>query len=115
MTDNDALEVKMHELRTIGEEHAKAKASVCLLEHGRKIILSTLMKEVMLQGGKMETGVAQEREARADPRYATHIQALSDAVGEEAKWAWQKKIVEINFETWKTKMINQTVERKNYA
>jgi|TARA_R110000772_G_scaffold42740_2_gene98997 hypothetical protein len=115
MTDNDALEMKMHQVRTIGEEYAKAKAQMCLLEHGRKILLATIMKEVMLLGGKMETAAAQEREARADQRYIDHITALSIAVGNEAKWQWEKKVVELNFETWKTKMINQTVERKSYA
>ena len=46
MTDNDVLEKKMHELREIGEKHAKARGNVSLLEHGRKILLSTIMKEV---------------------------------------------------------------------
>ena len=50
-----------------------------------------------------------------DVKYEEHIKALAEAVQQEAEWAWQKKIVEINFETWKTKMINQTVEKKNYG
>jgi|TARA_R110002050_G_scaffold299100_1_gene463834 hypothetical protein len=115
MTDNDVLEKKMHELREIGEKHAKARGNVSLLEHGRKILLSTIMKEVMVKGKEFSTIAAQEREARADDRYQTHISALAIAIEEETKWAWEKKIVDMNFESWKTKMINQTVERKKYA
>ena len=41
-----------------------------------------------------------------------------DIISEEivmAKWNWEKKIVEMNFETWKTKMISQMKERKQYG
>jgi len=115
MTDNDALETKMHKLREIGEKHAEARGNVSLLEHGRKVLLSTIMKEVMLLGSEYKTIAAQEREARADKRYSDHIKALAIAIEEEVKWSWEKKIVDMNFESWKTKMINQTVERKKYA
>ena len=71
------------------------------------------MKEYMLKGEK--TAAGQEREARADPRYKEHIEGLGIAVEEELKWAWEKKIVDINFEKWKTNMINQTIERKKYG
>ncbi len=42
-------------------------------------------------------------------------EALAIAVKNEAKWNWEKKIVEMNFETWKTKMISQMKERKQYG
>ena len=115
MTDNDVLEKKMHELREIGLKHAKAKGDVSLLEHGRKILLSTIMQEVMMWGKEYSTIAAQDREARANPKYAEHIKALAIAIEEETKWAWEKKIADMNFEAWKTRMINQTVERKKYA
>ena len=65
--------------------------------------------------GKLDSVNAQEREARSDDRYKQHIDELADAVGEEAKWNWEKKMIEINFETWKTKMINQMKEAKHYG
>jgi len=109
----DAKEQQMHTLREVGKKHAAAKRNLTVLEHGRQIMLSDLMKEYMLKGEK--TAAGQEREARADPEYAQHIEALGIAVEEELKWAWEKKIVDINFEKWKTNMINQTIERKKYG
>ena len=113
----EILEVKMQKLREIGINQAKAKKNLTILEHGRKILLARLMKEKQLNSttGKLDSVNAQEREARCDSKYEEHIKALAIAVQEEAEWSWQKKIVEINFETWKTKMINQTVEKKNYG
>ena len=108
----EAKEKKLHELRQVGIQHAKAKRDVTVLEHGRQIILADLMKKYMKQGEK--TAAAQEREARADPLYKHHIEALAEAIERELKWAWEKKIVDIKFEEWKTNMINQTIERKNY-
>ncbi len=108
----EAREQQLHKLRTIGEEHAKAKQTLSVLEYGRQILLSKLMKEFLVAGEK--TAAAQEREARAHPSYQEHIEALGIAIHEESKWAWEKKIVDINFERWKTNMINQTIEKKNY-
>ncbi len=107
-----ALEQQMHKLRTVGEEHAKAKEQLTILEHGRQILMAELMKEYMVKGAT--SVAAQERDARSDARYKDHINALGLAVSQEAKWAWEKKIVDINFERWKTNMINQTIEKKQY-
>ena len=63
----DAKEQHMHTLREIGAKHAAAKRDLTVLEHGRQIMLSDLMKEYMVKGEK--TAAGQEREARADPRY----------------------------------------------
>ena len=109
----DQMERQLHKLREIGEQHAKAKQDLSVMEYGRQILLAELMKEYMVQGEK--TAAGQEREARADPRYKNHIQMLGVAISEEAKWSWEKKIVDINFERWKTEMINQTIEKKKYG
>ena len=113
----DVLEMHMDKLRNIGQKHAQAKSQLTALEHGRKILLATLMKEKMINSntGKLDSVNAQEREARADDRYKNHIEKLAKAVEEEAKWHWEKRCVEINFETWKTKMINQMKEAKHYG
>ena len=113
----EVLEQKLEKLREIGQNHADAKAELSLLDHNRKILLATLMKEFMINSntGKLDSAVAQEREARADDRYKKHIEALAIAVKNEAKWNWEKKIVEMNFETWKTRMITQMKEYKNYG
>ena len=107
----------MHILRGLGKDHAKAKGQLSLLDHNRKILLSTLMKEKMINSntGKMDSVNAQEREARADQRYIDHIKALAIAIEKESELAWEKEIVRINFETWKTKVINQMREAKDYG
>ena len=112
MQDNNKEKI-LHGLREVGIKHAEAKRKLTILEHGRQILLADLMKEYMLAGEKTVAG--QDREARADDRYKKHIEALGYAIEEEIKWAWEKKIVEINFEKWKTDMINNTIERKHYA
>ena len=113
----EITEQHMHKLREVGNNHAKAKQNLERLQHGRKILLAVLMKQKMINSntGKLDSAVAQEREARADERYQTHINELAIAVGEESKWNWEKKMIEINFETWKTKMINQMREAKAYG
>jgi hypothetical protein len=102
----EITEQHMHKLREIGTNHAKAKQNLEKLQHGRKILLAVIMKEKMINSntGKLDSVNAQEREARS-----------AKAVGEEAKWNWEKKMIEINFETWKTKMINQMREAKAYG
>ena len=109
MSFDDLLEFKLEKLREIGLKHAQAKHKLAIMEHGRKILLAKLMT------GKELPVNAQEREARSDERYQNHITSLGIAIEEEAKWAWEKKIVDINFESWKTKMINSTVEKKHYG
>ena len=110
-------EQQIHKLRELGKDHAKAKGQVTLLDHGRKILLAKLMKEYLINSntGKLDSVASQEREARADQRYSDHIKAYSIAVEKECELAWEKKIIDINFETWKTKMINQMKEYKNYG
>ena len=113
----EITEQHMHKLRELGEKHAKAKGQVTLLDHSRKILLAKLMKEHMINSntGKLDSVASQDREARSDPRYEEHIKALAIAVQNEAELSYEKTIININFETWKTKMINQMKEYKNYG
>ena len=110
-------EHQIHKLRELGKKYAKAKAELSFLDHNRKILLAKLMKEHQINSntGKMDSVNAQEREARADKRYSDHIKALSIAVEKESELAWEKEIVRINFETWKTKTINMMKEAKDYG
>jgi len=115
-TFDDSLEKRLNELRKIGDKHAAAKKQLSILDHGRKIMLSKIMKEKQINSsGKLESVSAQEREARATKEYQNYIEQLGQAIEEESKWAWQKEIVRINFEIWKTRMINSVVEKKHYG
>ena len=113
----EVLEQKLQKIREIGEKHAIAKSELARLEHGRKILLAVLMKKFMINSntGKLDSAVAQDREARASDEYKAHINKLAKAVKEEAKWNWEKKLVEMNFEKWKTQTISQMIEYKNYG
>ena len=110
-------EQQIHKLRELGKKYAKAKGELSFLDHNRKILLAKLMKEYMINSntGKLDSVASQEREARADQRYIDHIKALAIAIEKESELAWEKEIVRINFETWKTKMINQMREAKDYG
>ena len=113
----DILEQKIHKIREIGLKHAKASKDRTYLEHSRHILLAKLMKEHMVNSntGKLDSVSSQNREARADPRYEAHIKGLAEAVEEELKWEWEKFIIRMNFESWKTKVINLGKEKKDYG
>ena len=110
-------EQQIHKLRELGKSHSEAKGQVTLLDHSRKILLAKLMKEHMINSntGKLDSVASQDREARSDPRYEEHIKALAIAVQNEAELSYEKTIININFETWKTKMINNMKEYRNYG
>ena len=100
---NNELEAKMQEIRNIVEKYAVAKSDVVHLDHGRKILLSTLMKQHIKNDQGKELSVnAQEREARADPEYLAHIDKLKEAHYQEVIYKWELKLVEMKFERWKT-------------
>ena len=42
------IERRMHELRKLGKDHADAKKNLTKLEHGRKILLSVIMKDTFM-------------------------------------------------------------------
>ena len=111
---NDFEEVKQADVRESWEKYAAAKAEHAYLDFYRKAILAILQKEAMGKKG-CESVAAQDREARSDTRYVEHIKALAIAVEKESELAWEKEIVRINFETWKTKVINQMREAKDYG
>ena len=110
-------EQQIHKLRELGKKYAKAKGELSFLDHNRQILLAKLMKEHMVSSntGKLDSVASQNREARADQRYVDHIKALALAVQNEAELSFEMTIVRINFETWKTKMINQIKEAKDYG
>ena len=113
---NNELEAKMQEIRNIVEKYAVAKSDVVHLDHGRKILLSTLMKQHIKNDQGKELSVnAQEREARANPEYQAHIDKLKEAHYQEVIYRWELKLVEMKFERGKTNMYAQAKEYKQYG
>tara|TARA_E500000318_G_scaffold53318_1_gene49649 strand:+ start:189 stop:530 length:342 start_codon:yes stop_codon:yes gene_type:complete len=108
------LEKRMHEIRKIGESYAEAKANLNYLEHYRKIRLAQMMKQKMSETSNMSVAKA-DLESRAEEEYVKLCQDLKDAVQQESKLAWEKKMVELKFEFWKTNQISAMSERKKYG
>ena len=98
------LEKRMEEIRQIGDSYASAKANLNYLEHYRKIRLAQMMKEKMSTCANMSVAKA-DLESRAEEEYIKLCQDLKNAVEQESKLAWSKKMVELKFEFWKTNQI----------
>lgn len=108
------LEKRMEEIRQIGNNYATAKANLNYLEHYRKIRLAQMMKEKLSNCTNMSVAKA-DLEARAEEEYIKLCQDLKNAVQQESKLAWEKKMVELKFEFWKTNQISAMSERKKYG
>ena len=108
------LEKRMEEIRQIGNNYATAKANLNYLEHYRKIRLAQMMKEKLSNCTNMSVAKA-DLEARAEEEYIKLCQDLENAVQQESKLAWEKKMVELKFEFWKTNQISAMSERKKYG
>ena len=108
------LEKRMEEIRQIGNNYATAKANLNYLEHYRKIRLAQMMKEKLSNCTNMSVAKA-DLEARAEKEYIKLCQDLKNAVQQESKLAWEKKMVELKFEFWKTNQISAMSERKKYG
>ena len=108
------LEKRMEEIRQIGDSYASAKANLNYLEHYRKIRLAQMMKEKMSTCANMSVAKA-DLESRAEEEYIKLCQDLKNAVEQESKLAWSKKMVELKFEFWKTNQISAMSERKKYG
>jgi len=108
------LEKRMEEIRQIGNNYATAKANLNYLEHYRKIRLAQMMKEKLSNCTNMSVAKA-DLESRAEEEYIKLCQDLKNAVQQESKLAWEKKMVELKFEFWKTNQISAMSERKKYG
>ena len=106
-------ERRLDALRTLIQDHAKAKSERVQLEHYRKVKKATLMKRAE-QDGFNAIG-AQEREAYAHPEYEKLINALATATGQESETWWMLKMEEWKFETWRTRMASERAEKGRYG
>jgi len=108
------LEKRMEEIRQIGDSYASAKANLNYLEHYRKIRLAQMMRQKMSTCANMSVAKA-DLESRAEEEYIKLCKDLKNAVEQESKLAWSKKMVELKFEFWKTNQISAMSERKKYG
>ena len=99
-TEEEFNEKMLDDMQELGRKYAKAKGNKTKLEHMRKAVKSTLMKEAEARG--VTSIQKQEREAYADFRYYQVIEALGIAQEEET-FAWvQYDSLKIRFEKWRT-------------
>ena len=71
------------------------------------------MKEYELQGFK--TAAAQDREARADPKYLQMLIDLRTATEISEKLKWELEILKLGVAVWQTTQANERTERKGYG
>ena len=97
MITEDDIQKAVDYLRDNAPVAAKARAERIYVEEYRKTIKAQIMCE-----HKEESGIAQEREAYADPRYIQHLEAIRQAVEIDEKHRFLRSAAEAKLEAWRT-------------
>lgn len=98
---DDEIDKALDYLRDNARDAAQARADRIYVEEYRKVIKAQLMKE---HGDK--SAVLQEREAYADPRYVTHLEAIKQAVLEDEGHRFMRAAADAKIEAWRTQSSN---------
>jgi hypothetical protein len=109
----DAIEKRLHELRVLAGEYAKAKSEQDYLENFRHSKLAILMKQAEREG--YQTSAAQDREARANPEYLALLDGLKVATEKAERCRWELKIAELGAGLWQTTQATKRAEMKGYS
>lgn len=110
MSDSvEAKENSIAEYERLKHKFSLAKANRVYLEQFRKSKKALLMKEAE-RGDTKLSAAAQEREAYAHPEYIEVLKGLKEAVEEESLCYHTIKIIEMRFETWRTKAATRRAE-----
>lgn len=99
---------RLHELRELSKEYARAKADESYLEHFRKSKLAILTKEIFADG--KHSHASAENEARTKKEYLDVLSALRDATERSAKAYWELRIAEAGIGLLRSKMASERVE-----
>jgi hypothetical protein len=100
ITDEE-IETALFWLHDNASKAAQARADRIYLESYSKVLVAKIMKE-----HPSLSGVAQEREAYADPRYEMHLKGLHEAVLQDHKLTWLKDSCKAKMEAWQTMSAN---------
>ena len=103
MISDEDVEKAIDYLRDNADNAAKARAERIYMEEFRKSLKALIMKDHI-----DATVSAQEREAYADPRYQTHLEALRQAVYRDEKARFMRIAAEAKIEAWRTSSANQS-------
>lgn len=110
---DEQIERRLHELRQMVDQFAKAYAERTYIEEFRKSKLAILMKEAETLGHT--SAAAQEREARAHPAYVELLSNLKTAVEESERIRWNLELARLGVSLYQTQQANQRAERKLYG
>ena len=80
---------------------AKARAERSYVEDYAKVIKARIMRE-----HSECSGIVQEREAYADSRYLQHLEAIRQAVEEDAKMTFLRQAAMAKIDAWQTMSAN---------
>ena len=89
-------------LRDNADAAAKARAERIYVEEYRKTIKAQIMQE-----HAEASGVVQEREAYADPRYIAHLAAIREAVAADERHRFLLSAAEARIDAWRTQSSNE--------
>lgn len=109
----DTIERRLHELRLLAGEYAKAQAEREYLDNFRHSKIAILMKQAEVEG--FQTAAAQDREARANPEYLELLLGLREATEKAEKCRWELKIAEMGAGLWQTQQATKRAEMKGYG
>ena len=101
MISDESVESAVDYLRDNASKAAKAKAERIYAEEYRDVVKSQIMREF----DDLGVGV-QERNAKADTRYAQHLKAIREAVEADEYHRWMMKAAEAKINAWQTQSAN---------
>ena len=107
MIDESEIERALEWLVKNATPAAQARANRVYVEEYRKVIKARLMK-----ASGQESAAAQEREAYANEQYATHLEAVKQAVEEDERFRWLTTAAEAKIEIFRTEQANLRAQGK---
>jgi hypothetical protein len=96
------IERALSYLRDNADAAAKARAERIYVEEYRKTVKAIIMKE-----HADKPLMAQEREAYADDRYVSHLDAIREAVALDERHRFLLAAAEAKIEAWRTQSSNE--------
>lgn len=110
MISQDDVENAVDYLRDNARSAGQARANRIYLDEYRKVVKAQIMREHI-----SDALGTQERNAYADPRYKTHLEALKEAVERDEYHRWMMVAAEAKIEAWRTQQANARAEGKAYS
>lgn len=104
----DEVEQRFQELSDLADAYAAAQAQSDYLDDFTKSQLAMLMKAAEAQGAK--SAVIQERDARLDGVFLTHLNGKRAATEQAIALKWKLTIKQMQFEMWRTRQATRRAE-----